>query len=124
MKFINHKSINGYALWISLVCFFILCQIDGYMSVYTMQNGYLIQCNRQSKLDLSVISWVKEMIRNNTMVRVCHLDESQLILSQSIQMDDTIVYLEDKGTYIDCIYGDIEMYVYYDDKNISGIEYH
>ena len=123
-KNINQGSINGYALWISLAAFFLLCQIVGYMSVYTMQNSYLIQCNKQSKLDLSVVSWAKHIIDNNTMVRICHLPDEKMIHSQTILMDDIEVYLEDKNTYIDCLYNGVEMKVYYDDKCISGIEFH
>lgn len=115
------KSINGYASWTSLVCFFLVLQILSFLALQTMQNVYLLKANRQNVLELSILDHAKHMIRHNNQIRLCHTNQ-ELILENDIRVQDIEVHLLDQGTYIECDYFDVCMKIYYDDKAIVSVD--
>ncbi|MGN1277251.1 MAG: hypothetical protein ACI4UK_09715 [Floccifex sp.] len=118
----NLKSCNGYSLYLSLICLFVLFQCISYFSVFTMQSAYLIQCNRQSNFDLALISHAKAMIKNNTYIRACSKDDSKLIVRKDIEIENIPVVLTDHETFISCRYKNLEVLVYYDNYFIFDLE--
>ncbi|MDD7281378.1 hypothetical protein [Floccifex sp.] len=121
-KNIIHKSVNGYSLYMSLIVLFLLIQCVSYISVLCMQSVELMKCNKQSMIDLAIISHAKAIIENNTMIRECNFDSSQLILKKEVEVNDKKTILKDCDTYIQCIYEGLEYHIYYDEMSISGLE--
>ncbi|MGM9946704.1 hypothetical protein [Floccifex sp.] len=117
-----HKFYNGYSLYLSLICLFVLFQCISYFSVFTMQSAYLIQCNRQSNFDLALISHAKALIKNNTYVRSCSKDNSKLILRKDFEIENIPIVLTDHETYISCRYENLEVLIYYDNYFIYDLE--
>ncbi len=120
-KRITPNCINGYSLMMSLICFFLMLQILSIVSLYTMESSYLIQCNRQSTMDLSCVSYAKHIIENNTWVRKCHQPLDRLILYDVENIAGKTVTFEDKDTYIQIHYERIWLRLYYDDKYITEL---
>ena len=121
-KNINHKSINGYSLMISLLCFFLLIQIISFTCIYTLESRQLLKANQQSMMDLSILSQAKHMIENNTWIRICHGQENDLIIDDTLEINNKSVHFHDYETYVEVSYGSIIYKIYYDDKYISNIE--
>lgn len=121
-KHIRHKSPNGYSLYMSLICFFLMLQCVVFVCLYTMESTNLILCNKQSIMDLSCISQARGMIEYNTWIRNCSKDQSQLILEKQMEIQGKNVYFKDCETYILCQYEQIQMRIYYDNHFVSGLE--
>lgn len=75
-------------------------------------------------MDLSCISHARQMIENNNYVRRCNLSDDTLILSKTMEIMDKQVLIQDNNTYVLCSYDEYRLIVYYDEKGISGIDYH
>lgn len=117
------RSYNGYASWLSLVCFAFLIQIMSLVSVYTLNSAYLIKASRQSTFDLSCISQARHIIENNNIVSKCNYSLDKLISNTEIEIMDKTVSFIDKDTFINCVSDNYVLNVYYDEKGISGIEF-
>lgn len=121
------RSINGYISTLGLICFFLLIQVLGLLSVYILNNAYLIKVDHQSILDLSCISQAEAIALHNTQIRVCQKDPSQLILRKEIQIQDVSVMFQDQETYMECCYEKdnkkVQMILYYDDTGIVDLDY-
>jgi hypothetical protein len=121
------RSSNGYGTWLALLCFGLLIQIVSLVGLYTVQSAYLLQCSRQSRMDLSCMSYARHMIENNAAVRRCHYDESREIQELDAKIGSVPVHFTDRGTYIECSYPrsgkTIVMEVYYENSTPIDIEY-
>lgn len=110
----------------SLLCFALTLQMISTICLYATQSYSLIAAQRQSTLDLSVLSYVRMIIENNEYIRRCHLSEEDLIESRFEQIDGVDVALTDCDSYILCTYEKqdryIEMKVYYDGDRICGMD--
>lgn len=122
MKWLKVKSINGYSLYIGLLCLFLLVQIVSFICSYILQTQYLIQANYESVVDLSCMSYARHIIDHNNRIRICNLDTNGLIKNENIVIDGIQTTFYDRGTYIECFYKDRVYRIYYDDKNISGFD--
>lgn len=106
-----------------MICFGLLLQIMGLISVILANDVYLISCAKQSELDLAVMSHIRYMIQHNNMVRKCGWDPDTILHENEIQVEDKLIYLEDKQTYVLAYYDNIELWVYYDEFGIVKLEY-
>lgn len=105
------------------MCFGLILQLVGFGSILAYQYGYLSLSNRQSIFDLSCIDHAKHIISHNSYIRTCNLDESELIVEKNVEIDAVDVVFIDHETYLSCLYNDIELRIYYDEKAIREIEY-
>lgn len=122
-RIIHFKCINAYSSFLCLVCFGLILQLVGFGSILAYQYGYLSLSNRQSIFDLSCIDHAKHIISHNSYIRTCNLDESELIVEKNVEIDAVDVVFIDHETYLSCLYNDIELRIYYDEKAIREIEY-
>lgn len=117
----NLKFVNGYASWISLVCFFMVLQILTLLSLHTMQNVYLLKADQQNILELSILNHAQNMIQQNLRIRICQTNEKQIDNKEEI-IQNVMVSFTDHKTYIECDYMDVCMKIYYDDKAIVSVD--
>ena len=120
------KSANGYAAFMALCCFILLIQLMIFASLYTKEKALLYGCQKQSQIDLNVISAAKEIIVHNQFVSRCHRPEEERILKKHIKFKDMDLYFTDGKTYLECTYyKNGKKYIctiYYDDHAIVSME--
>lgn len=114
---------NAYSLMLSLLCFFLLVQILCFVSIYTMQSFYLIQCNRQSNFDLACLSYARHIIDHNSWIRKCHGNTNNLIINDVKNIYDKTVIFQDFESFISIQYDNIFFKVYYDDNRIIELAF-
>lgn len=121
IKAMNLNSINGYASWMSLICLFLTLQIVSLISMCTIQNVYILRANQKNTLELSIMDHAKEMMARNNRIRQCHLNQT-VQKSKDVMIMDKLVHFEDCDTYMDCIYDQVRIRIYYDERAIVGID--
>lgn len=99
----------------------------GILSVYILNNAWLIQSNRQSLMDLSCISHAQAMIAHNHQIRKCHLNTDDLILEKTVDIQGVVVTFHDQDTFIDCFYQNkkkkVHMRIYYDEQGLFDTDF-
>lgn len=108
-----------------MIVFFVVLQTVSLMVVYSMSGSTLLKADKQSILDLSILSHARHIIENNQYVERCHLPLSNRIEYENIVVDNTQVELVDHQTFVSCKYEKeypVEMRIYYDAHQIIGYE--
>ena len=123
---IHFKFANGYATFMALCCFILLIQLMVFASLYTKEKALLYACQKQSQIDLNVISAAKEIIVHNQFVNRCHRPDEERILSKHVRYKDIDIFFKDGKTYLECVYykngKKFICTIYYDDHAIVSME--
>lgn len=122
-----YNSVNGFMTVHALLCFFLLLQIISLLSLYLLNNAWLIQADQQSTLDLSCLSQAKAMIQHNQQIEKCHLNPDDLLQEQIVNIQGVDVLFRDEKTFIDCTYQikkkKVQMRIYYDSTGILNLDF-
>ena len=110
----------------ALCCFALLIQLMSLACLYTKQRAGLYACQKQSSLDLNVISAAKEIIEQNQFVSRCNRPEEERIKEKHVKYKNIDLYFKDGRTFLNCsCQKKKEWYVYtiyYDDHAIVSME--
>ena len=112
----------------ALCCFALLIQLMSLACLYTKERASLYACQKQSSIDLNVISAAKEIIEHNQFVSRCNRPEEERIKEKHVKYKNMDFYFKDERTFLNCSYQKKEdryLYtIYYDDHSIVSMEVH